>query len=57
MHFHKYAVVDNNVLVVLNFSAFDGQGFHLDPNGTSAGYLRPFVITATPLSFKGPFSF
>ena len=50
-------VVDNTVLVVLNFSAFNRQGFHLEPNGTSAGYLQLLVIKAMPLSFKGPFSF
>ena len=44
-------VVDNPVLVVLNFSSFNGQGFHLDLNDTSA-YLQPLLITATPLSFS-----
>ena len=42
-------VVDNTVLVVLNISAFNRQGFLLDLNGTSA-YLQPLVITAMPLS-------
>ena len=46
-------VVDNTVLVVLKFSAFNRQGFHLNLNGTSA-YLQPFVITGMPLSFSKP---
>ena len=40
-------------LVVLNFSAFNRQEFHLELNGTSA-YLQPLVITAMPLSFTKP---
>ena len=46
-------VVNNTFLVVLNFSAFNRQGFHLDHNGTS-GYLQPVVITAMPLLFSKP---
>ena len=46
-------VVDNTVLVVLIFSDFNSQGFHLDLNGTSA-YLQPLVVTAMPLSFSRP---
>ena len=47
----KSIVVDNTVLVVSNFSAFNRQGLDLDLNGTSA-YLQPLLITATPLSFS-----
>jgi len=45
--------VDNTVLVVLNFSALNRQGFHLGVNGTSA-YLQPLVTTPMPLSFSKP---
>ena len=45
--------MDNTVLVVLNFSALNRQGFHLGVNGTSA-YLQPLVTTPMPLSFSKP---